>query len=341
MRRICLALLLFLVSVLPISAEISDNPVRLFPKDYDFWDCDWSPDGQKLALAGKLHSQPANKAHIWLFDKGLSKPVLWTNTEGLCDDWPRWSPNGKSIALVRRELTGERGSCIWLKDLATGAGRKLTKGPNDRQPSWSPDGKAIVFNRGTGKNQSVLAVVDLASGVARNLAVTEGFLGEPFWGSDGKIYYTSYQFVVRETTVNGQNYRVQIISGRLWFFDPATQEGGPLTTGESDQRMPVLSPDQKQLAFYGQIGQPQVVQSIPDPAQWALFTLDKATGKCQQIVVNVALTGGPPVWSRDNNAVTIYSLRDKYHGLWQYLLVPPSPAPVPPAAPAPAPVPSP
>lgn len=329
MRRSSPFFLVLLVAVMAIAWSASDEErlTRLFDNAFDFWDGDWSPDGQRLALAGKQHYQPGDKSRIWLYTAGRDKPVLWTNTDTYCDDWPRWSPDGRQIALVRQDLGEGRRTCIWWKDVATGAGRRLTKGPDDRQPSWSPNGQSLVFRRGLGPAESALAVFEAASGKVSQLPIPRGLLGEPFWGRDGFIYYTRYRLVTRETKVNGQIYRVQVIGdGSLWRYQPATGEEGAILPAGPDQRMPALSPDGKHLAFYAQRDGLGQVLSIPDPTCWALFLREQATGKLTEIVANVALTGGPPIWSRDGSSITFYSLRKKVPALWSCPLAPPAEA---------------
>ena len=321
MRRILLPLacLFLLAGALPVAAV--QAPVRLFDKGYDFWDCDWSPDGSVLALAGKSHYQPADKARIWLYSAGADKPAPWTNTDAYCDDWPRWSPDGRTIALVRKELTAGRRSCIWLKDVATGAGRRLTLGPDDRQPSWSPDGKNLVFRRGLSPQQSVLAVLDLANNRIANLPVAPGLLGEPFWGEDSRIYYTRYTLGRQQTQAAGKTYNVQVIAaGRIWSYQPSSGQDGPAFSEQFDQRMPALSPNGKWLAFYGQRQGSSVPSAIPDPANWALFIRDQASGALTEAAVNIGLTGGPPSWTRDSRKVNflLYYNRMESPSLWSY-----------------------
>lgn len=322
MRRIAVVFCAFLAFALAAWPRAAENSLRrLFAETHDFWDCDWSPDGCLLALAGKQHYQPAEKSRIWLWKAREERLVLLTNTEAYCDDWPRWSPDGGHLALVRRELTGARRTCIWWKEMATGAGRRLTPGPDDRQPSWSPDGRAIVFRRGLGPTASTLAVWEAATGKVRNLPIPPGLVGEPFWGGDGAIYYTRYRLVERETKIGEQIYRVEVIAGgRLWRYDPATGQGGAVSPEEFDQRMPSLSPDGRWLAFYGQRGGEGPAASIPDPARWALYVRDQATGRLKEVVADVALTGGPPAWSRDGRTIIFYSLRQKFPALWSYSL---------------------
>lgn len=315
MRRVFYWFLLSL-AMLYTAAAAGTEPQRLFGAEYDFWDGDWSPDGRYLALAGKNHNQPAQKARIWFSVAGTEKPIQWTNTEAYSDDWPRWSPDGKRLAMVRREIaTGQ--SCLWLKDVATGEGRRLTKGPDDRQPSWSPDGKRLVFRRSNGPQQSVLALFAVETGKVEVLPVAPGLLGEPSWGRDGRIYYTRYQVIKRQTTASGKTYEVQVIAGgRLWWYDPAAGQGGTVLVEEFDQRMPALSPDGRWLAFYGQREGVRTVTAIPDPSGWALYLREQATGKIRELVANVALTGGPPIWSRDSAKLIFYSLRTIKPALW-------------------------
>ncbi|NLG85309.1 MAG: hypothetical protein GX493_12055 [Firmicutes bacterium] len=317
MFRRGLVFCLFLMVLVWRPPVTAGDPQRVFGPEYDFWDGDWSPDGRLLALAGKPHYLPAEEARIWLWKADGEKLTLLTNTPDYCDDWPRWSPDGRYLALVRRELGGQKRICLWWKEMETGAGRRLTAGPDDRQPSWSPDGRAIGFRRGRGPREAVLAVWERATGKVWTLPLPPGLLGEPFWGCDGFIYYTRYQVLERETRIGGVSHRVSVIGGgRLWRYDPRTGRHEPLTPEGYDRRMPVLSPDGRRLTFYGQRGREETVFSIPDPTKWALYLQDLVTGRLQEVAITVAVTGGPPIWSRDGRTLCFYSLRDKFPALW-------------------------
>ncbi len=63
-------------------------------------------------------------------------------------DQPRFSPDGKKIAMYMYDLRTRR-SNIWIHDLQTNGRRRITTRPDgDFQPMWSPDGTMIYFTGG-------------------------------------------------------------------------------------------------------------------------------------------------------------------------------------------------
>jgi Tol biopolymer transport system component len=77
---------------------------------------------------------------------------------------PSWSPDGKSLAVVRAEPDGPTVWNLWLVDLATGDMRRLTS-HRSGQPwggSWFPDGKRLVYS-----HADRLVVLDVDSGRER------------------------------------------------------------------------------------------------------------------------------------------------------------------------------
>jgi len=93
-----------------------------------------SPDPQARFVAY------SNGADIVLLDVVSGAKTNITNTPGIFEYWPAFSPNGKLIAFTRCTATCD----IWVMNAdGTGATRLTT---NAFRPHWSPDGKRIAFS---------------------------------------------------------------------------------------------------------------------------------------------------------------------------------------------------
>jgi len=104
---------------------------------------DWSPDGKMMAIA-RLDPHDATVQLILHRLSDDSESVLTHPANGEQDSQVAWSPDGRSLAFVRRNLAvGE----LFVLDVATGRQRQLT---HDAAPiyglAWRGDGKGIVFN---------------------------------------------------------------------------------------------------------------------------------------------------------------------------------------------------
>ena len=95
---------------------------------------------------------------------------------------PLWSPDGRTIAFVRRQANRGLDLDIYVVNAEGGPARNLTRTPAyENDPAWSPDGRRIAFTRrydiwlmnadGSGKRR-------LTSGTARDRA--------PSWSPDGR-----------------------------------------------------------------------------------------------------------------------------------------------------------
>ncbi|MEM7036349.1 MAG: amidohydrolase family protein, partial [Bacteroidota bacterium] len=102
-----------------------------------------SPDGKTIAFNAA--------GHIYLKSSPKSTPKRMSGDD-VFEFYPNFSPDGKSMVYV----TWKDGdlSAIKLRDLATGATRKLTEAPGYyHSPRFSPDGKSIVYQKGGGTTQ--------------------------------------------------------------------------------------------------------------------------------------------------------------------------------------------
>jgi len=108
-----------------------------------------SPDGSKAIMvvnrkAVKDDNEYYYTRHLYLLDLlGKSEPVQLTFGDKN-DGQPRWSPDGKQIAFVRRD--GEK-SQVWLLPLTGGEAHPITNSEYGAgRPRWSPDGNKILYS---------------------------------------------------------------------------------------------------------------------------------------------------------------------------------------------------
>jgi Tol biopolymer transport system component len=112
-----------------------------------------------------------------------------TSGPGFDDALPAWSPGRQRIAFTSTRLSGT----VLQKDIfvvdSEGRGlRPIIQTERDEErPAWAPDGRSIVFGRdSTGRGDSDLYVLTLATNRVRRLTATRSSEGAPSWSPDGK-----------------------------------------------------------------------------------------------------------------------------------------------------------
>jgi len=145
-------------------------------------DCfDWSPDDHRLAyrdsgdpfMGGEYPSlkivRPETKETVFSLDQG--------------GFWPRWSPDGGSIAALLWEEGG--GFRVMIADSSTGElalqSERVSGDLWESRPEWSPDGSSLLFSSKEGELTQVYAM-DL-TGTLKSTA--HGQHAEARWSPDG------------------------------------------------------------------------------------------------------------------------------------------------------------
>ena len=112
---------------------------------------------------------------------------------------PRLSPDGKRVAVARRDPQS-RTRDIYVIDLARGAGSRLTFDPgDDRDPVWSPDGSRIAWL--ANRYRAFQIYQKLANGVGPEelLRKADVLIGPTSWSADGRfLLYTRFDPKTRQ-----------------------------------------------------------------------------------------------------------------------------------------------
>ncbi len=101
---------------------------------------DWSPDAQQIAAVGYV-SQATWSIHV--FDADGGGLARFTNTNGVWDNEPTWSPDGAMIAFTRMYPAQDNRSEIWTMN-ADGSDQRWI-GVEGFTARWSPDGTRFIY----------------------------------------------------------------------------------------------------------------------------------------------------------------------------------------------------
>ena len=190
-----------------------------------------SPDGQRIIYTQSWVEQekasPATRSRLMLADVG-SRPdstdiKAREYTQGSADGWPRFSPDGATVAFLRAAQPGEPRQ-IWVMSANGGEARQFTSAPRAVQDfAWSPDSSRIVYCADTEP-----AAGAAASGSSEGPQVVE---------------------------VNRLRYRHDLQGWRgdahyhLFVVDLESGEAVAITEGDWDDFGAVWSPDGTRIAF--------------------------------------------------------------------------------------------
>lgn len=186
-----------------------------------------SPSGARVAFEfrGEIVTLPREKGD----DRNL------TQTPGVHERWPAWSPDGKWIAYFS-DAGGEYALQLSPQDGKQAAKRIALQGSGFyARPAWSPDSKKLCFS----DNSLSLFVVDVASGQQTRVS-SEPLYGplpvlDHAWSPDSR--FLAY-------TRNTPTY-----INRLYLYSLAEARSYPLSDGLADATSPVFDASGKYLYF--------------------------------------------------------------------------------------------
>ena len=146
-------------------------PIQLAQSDDRQYGESWSPDGKWIVFQ---QDKAGNELwDIFAIPSEGGEAISLTNTPEIREENPRWSPDGKTIALNHKPKEATVYN-IALMDWAT---RKVTLLTHESTPdhlwqsvAWSPDGKTLYANRlEVSFTDADIYAIDVASGNSTNL----------------------------------------------------------------------------------------------------------------------------------------------------------------------------
>ncbi|HXZ43072.1 MAG TPA: hypothetical protein VEG68_20205, partial [Terriglobales bacterium] len=169
--------------------------------------------------------------------------------------WPRFSPDGKSIAVTVADPKS-RTEDVWVYPVAGGQPARITFGPENMSPTWSPDGKELAYTffdvwfvQGGGKWAIRRRVLDGSRPEESIYTNHADEFGLPMdWSRDGK--FLSMHLSTKQGFYS--NWALPLAGGAA-FRPPAT---AGLTANEYEGK---FSPDGRWITFFSyETGRPEV-----------------------------------------------------------------------------------
>lgn len=127
-------------------------------------------------------------SEIWLRNLETGENILLGNGYQ-----PRISPDGKTIAYVKYSADAKSFG-IWTMDMEGGNQIQITdtKKGYASNPCWSPDGSKIAFQAyKKDKKDYDIYTIGIDGGNLTQLTINKSYDGEPYWTTDGYIYFVS------------------------------------------------------------------------------------------------------------------------------------------------------
>jgi Tol biopolymer transport system component/DNA-binding winged helix-turn-helix (wHTH) protein len=196
----------------------------------------WSPDSKMIAFCDRPPTAELNAVFVISVDSGVRRELTEHSSARFEDVSPAFSPDGKSVAFIRKLTTA---MAIYVVSLAGGTPRLIAKpGLGISRVVWSPDGDHLVFSTGksgvfsvpAGKGDSSKALrLDIAGPDVSQLSIVR----RPDNGETELAFgHESSNWDIVASTIGEQ-----------------TMPAKPLAASTRADYSPSFSPDSKRLVF--------------------------------------------------------------------------------------------
>lgn len=202
-----------------------------------------SSDGKNMAYSDGINIE-GRGIHVYVRNLESGKTTQLTHNKSTIDEFPDWSPDGKSIAFASAPLKGNEDGQYDIY-VVNADGSNLTRLTENGgfSPSWSPDGQKIAFSRREGDEDHFTYYIYIMNPDGTNQTkFIEGL--QPDWSPDGEKIAFSARFISRRIFVintDGSNLKMLTSPSETTLPDGKIR----MTKDES----PKWSPDSEKIAF--------------------------------------------------------------------------------------------
>jgi Tol biopolymer transport system component len=198
----------------------------------------WTRDAKRLVVAGAEEGQPSALSVVPV-NGGTAARITSPAKETPGDFSPAVSPDGATVAFVRRANTGDREAAdVWVCDLSGGNAHALTyDGHAIRGIAWMPDGRELVYSSDRGSGWRLWRL-PAYGGTPRDLLIAGHQAQFPTISHDGRLLFT-------ERAAASSIWRAELGAPGVPVKDLKER---PLLRSDSRELDPAVSPDGKRIA---------------------------------------------------------------------------------------------
>ena len=225
------------IIIVPSLGGAERTVARLFSGNYSI---SFAPDGKSIAAIDTENSQKSGQPAIYLINIETGERRRVTDpAEFVGETTPRFSPDGKNIAFIRKFREDENFPNQGKQDLfvvpaAGGEPRRITfDNVVINSLAWSADGKYIYFVPVHPPNQTILRRVSSEGGEQQIVSTGLNDITNIALSPDGK------NLVLAE----------DIRHWNIWRVLPDGQPGKPFIVSNNNQIFPQFSPDDSRIVF--------------------------------------------------------------------------------------------
>jgi Tol biopolymer transport system component len=256
--------------------------------------------------------------HVAAFDftKGqfLSTPAVAVHAFVGANNFPAWSPDGKSLAYLSRRGEMAEGSLATVIGISEG-GRLRELRPQleiyvgGAGLRWSPDGRSLAIQATDSKGRQGIFRIDALTGEPTPVVLSsrepgaagDSFAG-PMWAPDGKrIYYSRVNRTEGSTTVVERDLASGIER------EVIRRHGRPPATAD-------LSPDGKYLAGMGGDHFAGAPAMSGRTRKWNVWLIPVSGGEPSELMRGESHGAGLLMWAPDSRSIFVSSIKDKSTG---------------------------